>query len=349
MRRIVVIGSANWDTKHYLTGDKFPTSLTSESTNDIYETTRELGGKGANQAVSAALQSQGTDIGVSFIGCVGKDDSGLRIIQSFKDKGIDYSAVKVLDNNTDGRLIFVNKKGDNQMFGYGDCIKQLTPEVVFNEKTEPILKEADVMIIQMKMPDETIEEIIDYCEENNITLMIDPTPVEKSKLLAKKNLIDKATYLTPNEDEAYALARYEAGLTLEEIDAEKKNLSREQILAVIENFVKKHQNILATLGDEGIMYYDYDPNEGLVHHKPFPTNCIDSTGAGDTFNGTFAAAISRGDNLKTAIEYGLMNCANKVQVKGAQNGMQTYEETKNSLEEYYNQKDTSDDDGTPEL
>jgi len=352
MKRIVVIGSANMDTTNYLNSNTFPDRLTSESCNDIYETTRVLGGKGANQAVSAALQSQGTDVGVSFIGCVGKDESGLKIVQSLKEKGIDYSAVKVLNTETDGRVIFVNKNGENQMFGYGNCIKQLSPEVVFNKRTEPILRDADVVVIQMKMPDDTIEEVIDYCDEHMLTLMIDPTPVEKSGLLAKKGLIDKATYLTPNEEEAYALAKYEEGMSLEDIKADLKNASREEILAVIEGLVRRHPNVIATLGDKGIMYYN--PDKGLVHRNPYPTECIDSTGAGDTFNGTFAAAISRGEDLETAIDYALMNCANKVKEKGAQNGMQTYAETQRDLEAYNkkhnpNGKDTSDDDGSPEL
>ena len=323
MKKIVVIGSANMDTTNRV--EEFPDVLTSESLNDIKETTRVLGGKGANQAVSAAKQTQGTDTKVYFIGCVGKDEAGISVLEGFKNQGVDYSQVRVVDADTDGRMIYVEEKtGKNIMFGYGDCVKQLTPEVVFNEETIKILQDADVVIIQMKMPDETIEEIIDYCDEHMITLMIDPTPIEKSSLLISKNLLDKATYLTPNEEEAIALAMYEQGFTLEQIKERIDAIPREKKLEIIKDLVQRHQNLIVTLGDEGVMYY----NRGVKHHQAYPTECIDSTGAGDTFNGTFAAAIIRGEDLDTAIEYALINCANKVRFVGAQNGMQTIEETK---------------------
>ncbi len=325
MKKIVVIGSANMDTTHRV--ETFPNNLTSEGLNNILETNRVLGGKGANQAVSAALQSQGTDTQIYFIGCIGKDEAGIKILESLKEREIDYTGVRVLDKETDGRVILVDKDGNNQMFGYGDCIKELTPEIVFNEKTNQIMQDADIIIIQMKMPAETVEKVIEFCEKNGKTLIIDPTPIEKSSLLTEKGLLDKATFLTPNEEEAFALAMYEKKYTSDEIKKMYNAMLRDDILRIIEEFVGKHHNVIATLGDKGVMYY----NRVIRHKKPYPTKCIDSTGAGDTFNGAFAAALSRGEDLDTAIDYALMDCANKVKYPGAQNGMQTLEETKRDL------------------
>lgn len=327
MKNIVVIGSANMDTTHYVV--EFPTDLTSECINNVEDVIRVLGGKGANQAVSASLQSEGTDNKVYFIGCVGQDESGVEILKKFKESNINYFGVEVLkDTSTDGRIIFVDKDGNNKMLGYGNCVKQLLPSIVFNEKNKPIMDQADIVMLQMKMPDETTEKIIEFCNQSGKVLLIDPTPIEKSSLLAKKGLIDNITYLTPNEEEAYALAMYEMGYDLDTIKEHYSKSTEENKMKIIRALVEKHPNVIATLGSKGVMYN----NNGVKVQKPYTDKCIDSTGAGDTFNGAFIGAIARGESLESAIDYAMVDCAHKVKYKGAQNGMQTYKETKRDLD-----------------
>ena len=70
----------------------------------------------------------------------------------------------------------------------------------------------------------------------------------------------------------------------------------------------------------------------VIKQKTFETECIDSTGAGDTFNGAFSAALSRGEDFEKAITYGLMASSMKVKVKTAQAGMPTYEQMKEELD-----------------
>lgn len=329
MANIVIIGSANMDTTHYLDGE-FPQDLTAEGSNAIAKSLIVLGGKGANQAVSVAKQTENGEHDITFVGCVGKDESGVKIIEQFKKNGIDYSGVKVLDGmKTDGRIIFVDKQGNNRMMGYGDCIKQLTPELISNEGIQEILKDADIVVIQMKMPTETVEYIINYCAENNKRVLIDPTPLEKSSALVTKGLLDKATYLTPNEDEAYALSQYVKGYNLDEVQQMFKKTSKYQRLDEIKELVQKYPSVIATLGENGVAYNN---NGRVIIKKTYPTQCKDSTGAGDTFNGAFTAAIARGEELNTAMEYALMASSMKVRYEGTQNGMPTYEETKKELD-----------------
>lgn len=327
MKNILVIGSANVDTTHYV--DEFPTDLTKESPNLISNTTRLLGGKGANQAVSAALQCEGTENQVFFIGCVGQDDAGFEIIQNFKDKGVNFAGVNVLKGqSTDGRIVFVDKNGDNQMLGFGNCIKALTPESIFSGERRDVLRQADIVMIQLKMPEETIEKVIEHCENAQKMTLVDPTPIEKSDILVKKGLLDRVSFLSPNEEEAFVLAMYEEGKTLEEIKLMMKSSSREERLDIIRDLVERHPNVIATLGDRGVMYNV----DGAVKTKEaYPTQCIDSTGAGDTFNGAFIAAISRGQSIEEAIDFALTDCAHKVRFKGAQNGMQTFGETAHDI------------------
>ena len=323
MSKIVIIGSANMDTTHYLSTD-FPSDLTQECTNEVHSA-RVLGGKGANQARAAKLQTEKDE--VYFIGCIGKDDSGLKIIEEFKRVGVNYYGVKVLDGKTtDGRIIQVDKNGNNKMMGYGECIKQLTPEMI----DESILENADIVAIQMKMPPETVKFIIDYCHKNGKPLVIDPTPADKSAILAENaaELLGQAAYLTPNEEEAFALIGYMQGKTLPEINEEFNNTPKEKRLEMIEDLVRKFPNIVATVGGDGVIY-----NNGKVIRKAtYPTECLDSTGAGDTFNGAFISSLSRDESLDRAVEFGLMASSMKVKHKGAQNGVPTYAEVMKSFQ-----------------
>lgn len=327
MANIAVIGSGNMDTTNYLKGE-FPEDLTSENENAIYKTSNFLGGKGANQAVSTKTQADAKDK-VYFIGCVGKDEAGLKIIEELKRREIDYSGVKVLDDfKTDGRYIFVDSNGNNKMFGYGNCIKQLTPDMIKEKRIQEIIEKADIVVIQMKMPAETVKDVIEYCNKSGKKIIIDPTPTEKSSFLLEDDLLKKATYLTPNEEEAIALAYYMQGKTLEDAKKAFEELTPEERLRLIRNLVLQHPNIIATLGEKGVMY---NRNGEIVSKKPYPTECKDSTGAGDTFNGSFVAALARGEKLDEAIEYALMASSQKVAHEGAQNGIPTLEETREAL------------------
>lgn len=337
MSKIVVIGSANMDTTHYLRGE-FPDECTQECLNEILKTARVLGGKGANQARATKLQSKNDK--VYFIGCVGKDEAGVSILEEFKNVDVNFSGVNVLEGSaTDGRIIYVNKKGDNRMIGYGDCVKQLVPELIDKD----ILAKADIVAIQMKMPPETSRFVIEYCNKNNKSLIIDPTPPEKAAILAENGgeLLKQATYLTPNEEEAFALIKFLEGKTsIKEINEEFKNTKREDRLKMIEKLVAKFPNIVATIGDEGVIY-----NNGRVIKKAtYPTVCKDSTGAGDTFNGAFIASLARGENIDKAIEFGLMASSIKVRYEGAQNGVPTYDETEKAIRHAQRTISTKDDD-----
>ena len=338
MSNIVVIGSANMDSTLYVDSFDFTNPFSSEGLNILGGAKMNvLGGKGANQAVSACKQLNKTDNKVYFIGCIGGDESGITVEENLEKLGIDRTGILVLEEkNTDGRMIFVDKNGQNRMIGYGDCIKELKPDVLFDSIRKPILDNADFLVAQMKMPKETVKALIEYAEECGKPLLLDPTPLENTKMLFEDDLIRKVAYLSPNEEEAFALAMYEKGLTTEEAKERYEKEDKAFVLKTITELVTSHPNIVATLGENGVLYQDQGK---LVHKKAYPTKCIDSTGAGDTFNGAFIAGIARGENIHTAIDYALVDCANKVQQKGAQNGMQTLQET----EEYLRRMKENDD------
>ena len=335
-KNVIFIGSINMDMKH--TVDEFPEEGTNENTNEILETEQVLGGKGANQAVATFKQSK--DVKVSIIGCVGKDEAGLIALTNLRDAGVDISRVKVVvDKKTDGRIITVDKRGENRMIGYGDCIKQLLPGMIDEEQ----LKEADIIAIQLKMPPETVKYVIDVCKKYNKKLVIDPTPPDKSAILVQNNfeLLREATYLTPNEEEAFALIKYAEGKDVSEWKKEFQATPPEIRLKMIEDFVRKYPNVIATVGSDGVIY---NSDGKVIRKATYPTVCKDSTGAGDTFNGAFIGSMTRDENLDTSIEYGLMASSIKVRYSGAQNGVPLYEDTQKAIAQSRRTTSTRDDD-----
>ena len=119
-------------------------------------------------------------------------------------------------------------------------------------------------------------------EKNNVKLLIDPTPLENSKILTENNceLLRKATYLSPNEEEAFALAMYAAGKDVDEVKALLIKTSPEQRTEMIKSLVKASPNVFATMGGEGVIF---SKDGKIITQETYPTICKDSTGAGDTF------------------------------------------------------------------
>ena len=357
MPKVVFLGSANMDTSIQLEGE-FPNHGTAECLNKVESIKRMPGGKALNQAL--AFKKQFPNAEVCFVGCIGgvpkKDENGEDIIDLATGEKVlvpdesgkvlhdiltspetNFSQVVLKMFNevddgkgnkitvrTDGRIIQVDKNGQNRMTGYGDAIKQLTPQKV--PELAGVLEGADMVVIQLKMPVETVRYVIDYCEKNNVKLLIDPTPLENSKMLTDNNceLLKKATYLSPNEEEAFALAMYAAGKDVDEVKALLLKTSPEQRVEMIKTLVRTSPNIFATMGGDGVIF----SKEGkIITQDTYPTICKDSTGAGDTFNGAFAAAIMRDEDYETALLCGLYVSAVKVRESGAQNGVQFGEVT----------------------
>lgn len=291
MAKIVVIGKANIDfTKRV---EKFPEKndeLSRDSSIPSY------GGKGANQAIAASRS--GSE--VSFIGCVGEDIYSQGIIDNLEKNAVNAEGVKVIHGlkRPDYRVIYVRiSDGEYIRTGRGYAINQLTPNVI-QENIEK-LDDADVIIIQLKMPKESIDFVGTYCKQYNKKLIVNPAPAEQDKLDVLQ--INQITYLTPNQSEARTLF---PGLSNEEI-------------------VTRYPNVVITLGKDGVIYYDKGAVKRLA---ALNVKCIDSTGAGDTFTGAFTTAICDGKSLEEAVLFARTAAGLKVQKAGAQIGMPTKDE-----------------------
>jgi ribokinase len=255
------------------------------------------GGKGANQAVAAARL--GAE--VYMVGCVGKDGFGEEIVNNFTSNSVFTTYVEPVTHSETGTAHITLADGDNSIIVVKGANNYVTPDFV--EKALDVIRESDIVLIQQEIPEETVEYVTEICFANNVPLILNPAPARQ----ISKTVIEKATYITPNE--------WEASVLFESKD--------------IHDALKEYPNkLLVTEGKNGVRYYDGE-NEVLV--QSYVVDAVDTTGAGDTFNAAFAVAVAEGKNIKDSIRFANRAASLSVTKFGAQGGMPTREEVEGSL------------------
>ncbi|MCM3032984.1 ribokinase [Niallia sp. MER 6] len=255
------------------------------------------GGKGANQAVAAARL--GAE--VFMVGCVGEDNFGETIVNNFTANGVNTTYVERVTHSETGTAHITLAEGDNSIIVVKGANDYVTPDLV--EKALNVISESDVVLIQQEIPEETVEYVVEICFANNVPLLLNPAPARP----ISKTVIEKATYLTPNESEAAIL------------------FEDKDIHEVLKEFPNK---LLVTEGKNGVRYYD-GINEIVI--PAYSVEAVDTTGAGDTFNAAFAVAVAEGKSMEDSIRFANRAASLSVTKFGAQGGMPTREEVEGSL------------------
>lgn len=263
---------------------------------------RSFGGKGANQAV--AIGRLGGH--VEMIGAVGDDSFGNELLSNLRANHVLNENVERVTGSPSGAAIITLHKNDNAIIYVAGANNQM-PHL----KTDTVLdaiKQSDLVIIQNEIPQSQIDQIIDYCQVNAVKVLYNPAPARK----LDRQLIEKITYLTPNEKE------------FQDIFPE---------LAISEGLEKYPNKLFITLGSKGVIYHDGDKEVLVPAYKVSP---VDTTGAGDTFNGAFGLALTKGVSIEESVKFGNLAAALSIQKFGAQGGMPTMEEMKGSA--WYEEK-----------
>ncbi len=292
MAKIVVIGSCNIDIT--VECDRWP-----KPGETIFGSrlTVSPGGKGANQAVAAArLGAQ-----VVMVGCIGDDVYGQLVQKALADNNIDSRYVKVLPGENSGTAHITVAEDDNNIIVIKAANDLVAPEHVDAAWEE--IKTADIVLLQHEIPFATIGYAIEKCAAAGVPVLLNPAPVAP----VPAGLLDKVTYLTPNEHEAAILFDGEdAGSILRRMEGK----------------------VIMTLGSRGVAYCE----NGEVHNVPaFKVRPVDTTGAGDTFNGAFAVARANGMGMAESIRFANAAAALSVQKLGAQSGMPYLKEVEEML------------------
>ncbi|MBS4803839.1 MAG: ribokinase [Clostridium sp.] len=302
MKKIVVVGSLNMDLVMEVNRiPKIGETLKGERMNYL------IGGKGANQAVAASRL--GND--VAMIGCVGKDTFGGKILKHLKEEGIDVSSVKSDDSTFTGIATIFKTEVDNSIVvipGANDfCSRELIDENI------ELIKSADILITQLEIPIETVEYALKVAKENGVKTILNPAPARE----ISDEMLKNVDFITPNETEFELICRnnIEDGETLE----------KEMI-----NWQNKHisTRLIVTRGKEGSSYIE----DNLVKTvKAMSVKVTDTTGAGDTFNGSLAHGIINNYSMENIVGFAGTAASLSVTKLGAQTGMPTLDEVNKYL------------------
>ncbi len=252
------------------------------------------GGKGANQAVAAARAGGN----VTFIACVGNDLFGKQAIESYKAEGIDTSCIEMVDNVPTGvALINVADSGENSIAVAPGANARLSPEVT--DKYREVILSADIILMQLEIPIETVCHVARMAHAANIPVVLNPAPARE----INPEILPMLACITPNEHEALLVS----GL----FPPDPKMVS--EMAAEIQR--KGIKSVIITLGSEGALY-----REGATEERVpgIPVKAVDTTAAGDTFNGYLVVELAKGRTLREAITIANKAAAISVTRMGAQ-------------------------------
>ncbi len=294
---VLVVGSANMDL--VVQCNRFP--LPGET---IFGNSFQMfpGGKGANQAVSCAKLGMKT----YFLGKLGEDEFGTSLAKTMRDDGVDLSLLlRDTSEHTGTALITVDSDGQNKIIVISGSNMKLTSKDVRGKKNK--FSEVNIVLTQLEIPIDTVVETARLAKENDALFILNPAPACE----IPEGIYPLIDYLTPNETEIQMLSNL---MVSDEHSAE------EAAKVLLERSV---QNIIITLGEKGALLVN------KYHTRLFPTNkvnVVDTTAAGDAFNGALAYSLAKGKTSDDAILFANKVASISVTRMGAQSSMPTLNE-----------------------
>ncbi len=220
----------------------------------------EYGGKGYNQAVAAKRFGAN----VSFLTLCGDDEIANKVEQTLIDEGINSFVIKRCNEKSASACIMIDKEGRNRVICYPGVSSKMTKDDVLLFEDE--IKTSKYLLLQLEMSDESLFEAVRLAKKHNTLVILNPAPAKELPI----ELLKEVYLLTPNEHEAKVIFK---DIKLHELE---------------------FKNVIITLGEKGSVVKE---NNDLAVISANKVTAINTTGAGDTYNGVLAAALLEGNNL----------------------------------------------------
>ncbi|MBW4501314.1 MAG: ribokinase [Scytonema hyalinum WJT4-NPBG1] len=287
---IIVFGSINIDL--VATAPRLPVAGETLLGHDFF---KAPGGKGANQAVASARLGTPT----YMVGRVGADSFGAELVNSLQASGVQTDNVFVDETVSSGvAMITVDMRGENQILVIPGANGRVNQEDV--ERLSRLLPEATALLLQFEIPMSAVVAAAKAAREAGVTVILDPAPAQSDVPDELYSLVD---IITPNEVEAAQLVGFP-------VDGEE---SATKAAAVLRQ--RGVKNAIVKLGAKGVLCATQEESFFI---PSFPVHTVDTTAAGDAFNGGLAAALHEGLSLRQAVVWGAAAGALAAMKLGAQ-------------------------------
>lgn len=292
MAKIIVIGSSNTDM--VIKSARVPKPGETLLGGQFF---MNAGGKGANQTVAVARLG-GT---VKFVSSLGNDVFGKRALENFKKEGIDTKYVSISDDQPSGvALITVSEKGENAIVVAPGANNAL--ETTHIDNAIDAIKASDVVLIQLEIPMPVVAYTVRTAHQLNKKVVLNPAPARN----LSEDVLSCVYAITPNEIEAAFLTG---------IEVTDKNSASDAAKALRRKGVKV---AIITMGGHGA-YVSCEEFEGMIVSRK--VEAVDTTAAGDTFNGALAVAMAEGKTIKEAVTFANYAASLSVTKYGAQSSI----------------------------
>ncbi len=292
--KLAVVGSINMDM--IVTAERIP--LKGETL--MGDSIRYIpGGKGANQAVAMAKLGAW----VEMFGCVGDDSNGEKMLKNFHELGVKTDHIQVLKDVPTGIAMITVGEKDNTIVVVPGANGKVDKNYI--DSIKPELEGFDMVVLQHEIPLDTVHYVIEFCHEKGIKVVLNPAPAAEVPM----DIIEKVTYVTPNEHEAVLIFGDEHET---------------------EGLLKKYpEKLVITQGSKGVS--TCLANGEVLTVPARKAEVVDTTGAGDTLNGAFSVKIAEGEDMQTALRFANTAASLSTEKFGAQTGMPTAQEVEKEL------------------
>lgn len=267
------------------------------------------GGKGANQAVAAKR----LNADISLVTKLGKDDFGQIALNSFNSEGLDTKNVFIDDSRPTGAALIMvddNTSQNKILVILGACENITNTDI---KKAEGTIKNSDFLLTQLEINVDAVEKLITFAHSLGKTVILNPAPVQK----INKSLYKMIDIITPNEIEAEILTGVEV----------KTSKDASRAAAVFKE--RGVNNVVITRGNEGV-FVSTEHDEKVI--PSLKVDAVDTTGAGDSFNGAFVTALAEGLDIESASKFANIAAALSVTKIGTAPAMPYRSELESYLE-----------------